>query len=253
MLDLSQATSPDIERDCQGGNKIITLLPIGSVEPHGPHLPLGTDTSISLGACRVGSTLLEQQGYRVWLAPAVPYGVTEYARNFPGAVSIPSEVLTGYLVAVVRGLLKTGATTVVLVNNHLEPAHDAAIRAVTREFSPGQVGVACPLTRRWGRLLSPEFKHGSCHAGQYETSLILAIAPETVQTQVAATLPAVPISLAEKIQSGVTEFVEMGLDRAYAGSPAQATAQEGRDMLNILGQMVATEATELLKTLSGAG
>jgi creatinine amidohydrolase len=250
MRRLDQATTLEVEQDKASEKPIVALLPVGSVEPHGPHLPLGTDTTISLGACNTAASRLEQEGVLVWLAPSVPYGVTEYARNFAGAVSVPAEVLTGYLQAVAAGLREAGANVVVLVNNHLEPAHDAAIRGVLKDFSPGEVMVACPLTKEWAKKLSAEFKHGSCHAGRYETSLVLAVEPESVRQELAKALPAVGISLAEKIKAGIVEFKAMGLERAYAGAPAEASLQEGEELLQILGEMVATEVLKGL-TLQG--
>ena len=110
---------------------MIALVPVGSTEPHGPHLGLGTDVIISAAACLRACELLDKRGTMVGvIAPAVSYGVTECATGFSGAVSIPGAVLTQYIAAVVDGLLASGIRHVCLVNNHLEPAHDAAVRAV---------------------------------------------------------------------------------------------------------------------------
>ncbi len=154
--------------------QLVVLLPVGSVEPHGPHLSLETDTEISLGAAERAAERLEERGLSARIAPAVPYGVTECARDFPGAVSIPAAALTAYLGAVVDGFLAGGAAHVCIVNNHLEPDQDAAVRAVLDGRDGARVSVACPLIRRWARTLSAEFKSGACHAGRYETSLVLA-------------------------------------------------------------------------------
>jgi creatinine amidohydrolase len=158
---------------------------------------------------------------------------------------VPAEVLTAYLGAVCDGLLASGVRHVCLVNNHLEPAHDAAVRAVlaTREK---RVSVACPLTKKWARTLSAEFKSGACHAGQYETSIVMAAAPELVDETVRRGLPAVPISLSEKLAAGVTTFVAMGMEAAYAGNPAAATVGEGEQLIERLAHMVVGEVREAL-------
>jgi len=221
-------------------------VPVGSTEPHGPHLGLGTDVVISAAACVRATELLERKGPLVGvIAPAISYGVTECAAGFPGAVSVPAAVLTAYVAAVCDGLLAQGVRHVCLVNNHLEPAHDAAIRAVL----PGRerkVSAACPLTKKWARTLSEEFKSGACHAGQYETSIVMAAAPELVDEAARQALPAVPISLSKQLAAGVTTFAAMGLEQAYAGDPKAATVEEGERLILRLAEMVVGEIREAL-------
>jgi creatinine amidohydrolase len=222
----------------------VLLWPVGSTEPHGPHLGLGTDVVISAAACVRAIELFERKGPLVAvIAPAIPYGVTDCAVGFPGAVSVPAEVLTAYAAAVCDGLLAQRLRHVCLVNNHLEPAHDAAIRAVLAGRE-GKVSVACPLTKKWARTLSEEFKSGACHAGQYETSIVMAAAPELVDEAARQTLPAVPISLSKQLAAGVMTFAAMGLDRAYAGDPKAASVEEGERLIQRLAEMVVGEIRE---------
>lgn len=230
-----------------GGKKpVVALVPVGSTEPHGPHLGLGTDVVISAAACVRACELLDKKGpLTAVIAPAISYGVTDCAVGFPGAVSIPPAVLTAYVAAVCDGLLAQGLRHVCLVNNHLEPAHDTAIRAVL-DGRTGKVSYACPLTRKWARTLSPEFKSGACHAGQYETSIVMAAAPELVDEAMRTTLQPVPISLSEKLQAGVNTFTGMGMELAYAGNPAAATVEEGELMIQRLAEMVIGEVREAL-------
>ena len=238
-------TSPAFGALAAGG-RLVVLLPCGSVEPHGPHLSLVTDTEISLGAAERAAERLEARGLAAVIAPPVAYGVTDCARGFPGGVSIPPAALTAYLAAVVDGFLEGGAAHVCLVNNHLEPAQDQAVRAVLAGRDPARVSVACPLTRRWARTLSAEFKSGACHAGRYETALALARDPALSDEAARADLPELPISLSDQLRAGVTEFRAMGMDRAYAGAPAAATAEEGVELYDRLADMVVGEVLEAL-------
>jgi creatinine amidohydrolase len=235
-----------------GTHAVVALVPMGSVEPHGPHLPLGTDTVISEAAILRAVTLLEGQPGRplaALLAPPIPYGVTCFAEGFAGAISVSAEALTAFARAVVAGYLASGFSHVCLVNNHLEPAHDAAVRAAVTGFAAGRASVACPLSRRWGRTLSPEFKSGACHAGRYETSLVLAAAPGSVDTAAASALPDLDVSLSDGIKAGQTSFLAMGLDQAYTGAPARASAEEGVELLGRLATMIATEVLDALTLL----
>ncbi|CAN5490333.1 creatininase family protein [soil metagenome] len=232
----------DETRDFLARPRTAALVPVGSVEPHGPHLPLATDTVLSEVASRRAIALLTDRGIDALVAPSVPYGVTDYARGFAGALSVPKEALTAYLRAVAESLLDAGFARVAFVNNHLEPAHDAAVREAAAAFT-GRVVVACPLTRRWGRTLSDEFKRGNCHAGRYETSLVLAAGARIREDQRVDLAP-LETSLAEGIKSGKTTFAEMGMDRAYTGAPADATKDEGDELYAKLAEMVATEVSE---------
>ena len=243
---LARHTTASLETLVKGKRGVIALVPVGSTEPHGPHLGLGTDVVISAAACLRAAELLDKRGTMVGvIAPAISYGVTECATGFSGAVSIPAAVLTQYIAAVCDGLIASGVRHVCLVNNHLEPAHDAAVRAAMTGREK-KVSYACPLTKRWARTLSAEFKSGACHAGRYETSILMAAGPEFVVEELRTRLPAVPISLSEKLAAGVTTFEEMGLEAAYAGDPAAASIEEGEQLIQRLGEMVVGEVLEAL-------
>jgi len=243
---LARHTTASLETLVKGKRGVIALVPVGSTEPHGPHLGLGTDVVISAAACLRAAELLEKRGTMIGvIAPAISYGVTDCAVGFNGAVSIPGEVLTSYIAAVCDGLLASGIRHVCLVNNHLEPAHDAAVRAVLAGREK-KVSYACPLTKRWARTLSAEFKSGACHAGRYETSIMMAAGPEFVVDELRTRLPAVPISLSEKLSAGVMTFEEMGLQAAYAGDPASASIEEGEQLIQRLGEMVVGEVLEAI-------
>jgi creatinine amidohydrolase len=225
---------------------VAVLLPVGAIEPHGPHLPLDTDLIISRAACARAVALIEARGVRALVAPDVAYGVTECARDFAGAAGVPAAALTAYLRGVVSGWIATGAAHVCVVNNHLEPGHDAAVREAVTGFDAGRASVASPLTRRWARTLSEEFKRGACHAGEYETSIVQAWSPEDVREAARAALPEVDVSLSRKLGAGVSTFRAMGLARAYSGDPARARPEHGAEMIARLGEMVATEVAEAI-------
>jgi creatinine amidohydrolase len=245
---LREHTSASFGALLAAGRPVVALLPLGSIEPHGPHLSLLTDEVISQAACERAVALLRQRGLAPVIAPAVSLGVTDCAAGFAGAVSVPAAALTAWLRAVTDALLTAGCAHVCLVNNHLEPAQDAAVRAVASARGDAKVSVACPLTRRWGRTLTPEFKSGACHAGQYETSIVMAVDAHGALVDEAARgrLQPVPISLSDGLARGLTTFAAMGMTAAYAGDPAAATAAEGQATLELLAAMIDGEVAAAL-------
>jgi len=224
---------------------LAVLVPVGSVEPHGPHLSLAADTLISKAVALRAVPKLQPK-VTALIAPSVDYGVTDCAAGFAGAISIPPAVLTPLLRAIVDGFLESGVAHVCLINNHLEPAHDRAVHDAIKGYVRSRASVASPLSPRWGRTLSDEFKRGECHAGRYETSILLAYDKRYVDEAARAKLPDVPISLSDKLKEGVSRFADMGLERAYSGSPASATAAEGEALLDKLARMVAVEVLEAM-------
>jgi len=97
--------------DARVGPAAVALVPVGSVEPHGPHLPLATDTLISEAAAERAASLLGREGLSAFVAPAVPYGVTRFAEGFAGAISVPAAALTAFVRAVIEGYLEAGSPT----------------------------------------------------------------------------------------------------------------------------------------------
>jgi creatinine amidohydrolase len=227
-----------IERTC------VVLVPIGSTEPHGPHLPLSTDVIISETAALRAVPLLLEMGLPTYVAPSIPYGVTDFSGGFPGAIGVPPDVLTAFLRSIIDRFLTDGWTHVCLVNNHLEPAHDAAVRAAIEGLPRQAASVACPLTRRWARTLGEEFRRGTCHAGRYETSLALAAGAE-VRSEYTG-LPQLSISLSDEIKAGKKTFLEMGMQTAYTGAPAEASEGEGDALYDLLAHMIRAEVSEAL-------
>ena len=242
--DLARLTTDAFSRLVDGDRPVVVLLPVGSLEPHGPHMAMAADSVISHSAAIRAARTLAEENVKPLIAPLLPYGVTRCAAAFKGAITVPPDALTSYLQSVVQSFLEDGVAHVCVINNHLEPEHVEAVRAALRDV--GNASIACPLDKRWARTLSDEFKSGACHAGKYETSIVLAASPELVDDDARAELPEVPISLSRQLQAGVTDFIEMGLTRAYSGAPAAANAEHGDDMLGRLATMIVTEVHESL-------
>ncbi|HET9041328.1 MAG TPA: creatininase family protein, partial [Gemmatimonadales bacterium] len=134
-----------------------------------------------------------------------------------------------------------GLEVLAIANAHLDPGHlaslDAAVRGIQRDGGPV---VAFPnlASKPWALRLSDEFRSGACHAGRFETSIVLAERPDLVHDAMRAALPPNPASLSRAIRDGKRSFEEAGGARAYFGFPAQATADEGRATIDILGAIL---------------
>ena len=251
MAYLGAATTEEV-RSAMSAGPVVALVPVGSTEPHGPHLPLATDTLISEAVAARACERLVEKGLRAVVGASIAYGVTEFSQGFAGAISVEADALVTWVRAVVMGYLNAKFDHVCVVNNHLEPAHDEAIRKALLGFPEGRVSYACPLTRRWARTLSDEFKSGACHAGRYETSLVLATDREAVRTEIATTLSPLTISLSEAIREGAHTFAQVGMTQAYTGAPAEASVEEGRTLLEKLATCAVTEIEEAMKRMKEA-
>lgn len=232
----------DVEARLGEAGTKVALLPTGSTEAHGPHLSLATDSVISTTMAEVGARKLEAAGYVALVLPAVNYAVTEWARSFPGSVSLRPETAAAVLTDIIEGCLEMGFDHVVMCNAHLEPDNIGVLRTLTKHFAERHGGgkLLFPDNTRRGpaQRLGEEFKSGSCHAGQYETSLVLAVDPSLAQMDRAEELPNLFVPFPEKIRAGAKNFADCGMDRAYCGDPAQGTAAEGESLYDTLGDLV---------------
>ena len=232
---------PQVAEAIDRAERSVAIIPAGSVEAHGPHLPLGTDTLISTAVAERAAAALAERGWLAVHYPPLHYGVTDWAEGFAGTTSIGAEVIGPLVLQTCLSAHRLGFDHVVLTNAHLEPGHIQTLRAVAKEF---EANTGTPLLfvdktrRKQAAKLTAEFQSGSCHAGQYETSLILAIRPDLVDTDASGALPALELPLHEKIAAGAQNFAECGLEQAYCGAPSKATVEEGETSLQTLAQMV---------------
>jgi creatinine amidohydrolase len=230
---------------------VVVILPVGSTEAHGPHLPLSTDVIISEEMSLRASEKLNTRGIESLVLPAISYSVTDFSSQFSGTISIKKETAVALIRDICISLYKQGARLIAVANSHLEPEHVAsineAIQAVNRETGRTIV-FPDKRRRRWAEKLSEEFRRGDCHAGSYETSLVMAARPELVREDIRQSLEPVPISIADKIKEGASSFVDAGGTEAYFGDPRGATREEGEALYEALSDMIVTAVTEALVT-----
>ncbi|HEX4434725.1 MAG TPA: mycofactocin biosynthesis peptidyl-dipeptidase MftE [Acidimicrobiales bacterium] len=214
-MELADATWPQVEAT---GARTVLTVPLGSLEQHGPHLPLDTDSRIA-GALASG---LADRCAAVTVAPTVPYGASGEHAGFPGTLLMGLDVLADLLVELVRSSRGSFAG-VVFVNAH--GGNEEALVAVEQRCATEGDDVLV-----W-RAMTPG---GDAHAGRTETSLLLAIDPTAVRLDRAEPGRTEPIAtLLPRLRA---EGVRPVSSNGVLGDPTGATAEEGRTLLDDLVQ-----------------
>lgn len=193
----------------------VLVLPLGSTEQHGPHLPLSTDTDIAVELCR----RLAGARRDVLVAPPLPYGASGEHAGFAGTLSIGREALELVLVELIRSATDT-FKQVLIVSTHGGNA-DAARRAEKRLWAES----------RDVRVWMPR-ADGDAHAGRSETSLQLAVDPDRVRMDLAVAGDTRPLAQLMPLlrATSIAAISPSGV----LGDPTGATSDEGAEMLSRL-------------------
>jgi creatinine amidohydrolase len=170
------------------------ILPVGTLEEHGPHLPLGTDTFHALEVARRLAVIRP-----VIIAPPVFYGLCRSTRDHPGTVSIAGDTLRALIRDLGREFYRQGLTNLVFISGHAGGTHLAALteagETLLEELPQARVAVVNLLDLLREVLAArPELVkiRGDSHAGEVETALMLAAYPHLVQGTAPAEWPSFP-------------------------------------------------------------
>jgi creatinine amidohydrolase len=212
----------------------LAILPIGALEAHGPHLPVGTD---NLLAQAIAERVAEQLGGV--LLPLLPYGQVWSLQDFPGSLSVSNEILSGLLVDLGLSLQRQGAAILAVINGHI--GNGAALQSAARRLyalkGPVMYVFTYPgLGEAAARICtSRPLPGGYFHADEIETSMVLYVAPEHVrpdrmireEPQLPPDFPYRPVPWTEITRTGVL------------GDPTLATAEKGAALIEaVVAQIV---------------
>lgn len=225
----AHATWPQIKGALAQGRPVVAILPCGATEAHGPHLPLNTDVIISEGMAQYAIPALDDAGITALILPALAYAPAEYAAGFAGTISIGASAAKAIILDIARALKAQGFACLALANSHFDPANVTMLREAANDVAKLGLKVAFPdfMRRKLAQMLTPEFQSGACHAGQFETSLVMAARPELVDEDARRAAEDNPVSLTEAFGKGAKTFEQAGGPQAYFGFPRNATPDEG--------------------------
>jgi creatinine amidohydrolase len=223
----------------------VALVPVGAIEAHGPHLPLTTDSVIALEMARRGAAKLKERGVPSLILPPVHFTVADYGVDFAGTISVSPETSVALLRDVALSAAKRHRC-VAFVNMHLEPRHLESLKKAVEEAKKGGANAcfADITKKRWAELLGEAFAQGD-HAGAFETSLMMAAAPEMVRERERISL-APTDGLMGALKKGAKTFLEAGGEDAYFGDPTAASAEEGENLYEALAEALSVSVMEHL-------
>jgi creatinine amidohydrolase len=217
------------------------VLAVGSTEYHGDHLPYGTDSMVATHLAEAVAERVEG----LLVLPPLPFGMSLHYASFPVAISLTTETLVRVLKEVFGSLLKHGIKKLLIVNGH--DGNIAAIETASREFRVDHAEMRIAVLEAWwvtaGELLPGdafEVWGGLGHAGEGETSMMLAIEPELVDMERAeGVVPDLPQHV--ELKWTFDELTPYGV----TGDPTKATVEKGELMRDALVELLVSFVEEM--------
>jgi creatinine amidohydrolase len=244
-------TWPEI-RQAVADNRV-AVLPVGTIEQHGPHLPLVTDV---LTATEMSRLAVQQIPSEAVLMPSVFYAFNEHHLDFPGTIAVRGETFVQYVSDIGRSLAHHGFRKILLVNGHGSnvPFLDIAARNITNETQ-----AICAMVPWWNLvpkdlfrdLRESEYPGGMAHGCELETSVLLYLRGDLVQMDKAER--DMPVQRSEyfywDLQSPSPVFFQEFFSRysrtGTLGDPTKATIEKGRRFVEAVAERLVTVIREL--------
>jgi creatinine amidohydrolase len=217
---------PEVRAELEAGRDTVVIA-FGATEQHGPHMPLATDALIGDHLASLVADRLD-----AFVAPTVRIGCSDHHLAFPGTLSTSEETFHAIVADLVRSLARGGFKRVVLLPTHggnfaplanalekLGPVEGLEIRALT------DLGALFRIAQLGLDEYGVPFSEGGLHAGEWETSMILAIHPELIQLENGA--PGYTGDMESAVGAIFSEGVHTVAENGVIGDPVQASAAHG--------------------------
>jgi creatinine amidohydrolase len=243
--------------------RTVAVLPLGATEQHGPHLPLDVDRAIAEGIVAAAVQQVPAD-VPVLVLPAQTVGYSPEHAAFPGTLTLPYHVVLANWIAIGESVAEAGVRKLLLFNAH--GGQSSLMDIAARELrSRGLIVYRCdwwslPLVDEVRNLFSADEHRFGVHGGEIETSLMLALAPDTVDMAKAQNFASTNrervgrnpvIGSSAKLGWHMQDYNEHGA----AGNAKGATAEKGRALLDETARQLAALLNEIsqlpLTTLSG--
>ncbi|PSP79705.1 creatininase [Halobacteriales archaeon QS_1_68_20] len=226
---LEEHTWPEVEQALEDGTRT-AVVAVGSVEQHGPHLPLIMDT---LAGDELARRIAERLGDAV-AAPTIRPGCSGHHMDFPGTITIPPETLMDLIRSYCRSLDEHGFEHLVLVPTHggnFAPVNTVAPE-VAREVDATVLALAnldelMGLMNEGMRAAGVDYEEPVIHAGAAETAIVLAVAEDLVRIDELELGREGEVSVTRLLSEGFRAITENGV----LGDPREGTAEAGEEIL----------------------
>jgi creatinine amidohydrolase len=223
------------------GRDAIVILPVGSVEQHGPHLPVQVDALLVAEVARNAARRLHEQGVPVVVAPTVWSGLAEHHMTLGGTFTLDFATFHALIRCLCSSLVRHGFRRIALLNGH--GGNQAAITIIANELArdlgaPIAAETYWPLAAKaFAEIL--EAQGNVLHACEAETSMVLALRPELVDMEAAAAIEA-PMTAPSRMTAlfRSRSFKEVSSSGVF-GVPAAASAEKGARLLDAAGAALA--------------
>jgi creatinine amidohydrolase len=235
----------------------VAVLPLGATEQHGPHLPLAVDHCLSEGIVAAALPLLPADA-SVLVLPSQQVGYSPEHASFPGTLTLPIETVIATWVAIGEGVARAGVRKLLLFNSHGGQVSVMDIVARELRVRCNLIVYSCswwnlPLGEAVNGLFPPDEHRFGVHAGDMETSLMLALRSDTVRMQQARDFASASRDRASRYPIlGNGRSAKLGWSmqdynpQGAAGNAAAATAAKGQAVL----QAAATQLAALLQEIA---